>query len=73
MTPDEWLSIVCGMLLITLFWLSLLLASGVDWKRIPKYLRVAWYQNTTREERRLLRIIGRGLWIYILILVGFVR
>lgn len=69
MTPDTALSIVCGVLLIALVWLSLMLVSGIDWAGQGRRLR-RWYINLDNDTKKFLLWMGRVLKIYVMIWIG---
>ena len=45
----------------------------VNWTRAVKYVRVTIDQRLTKEEKHFWRMVGRMLYIYILVLIGVMR
>jgi hypothetical protein len=68
---DRVLAIACGIVLFCLVWIALLLVSGIDWKRATHYWQVWFDQHLTTNDRRFWRNVGRMLYIYILVLIGW--
>jgi hypothetical protein len=65
------LAIACGIVLICLVWIALLLVSGTDWKRAAHYWRVWLDQHLTTSDRHFWRNVGRMLYIYVMVLIGW--
>jgi hypothetical protein len=63
---------IASLLFAALSLLIIFLLTGVNWTRTAHYVRVALDQMP-KEHRQVMRVIGRMLYLYVMILIGTMR
>jgi hypothetical protein len=64
---------IASLLFAALSLLIIFLLAGVNWTRTAHYVRVALDQSLTEKDKHFWRMVGRMLYIYILVLIGTMR